>query len=236
VPLFSVHGGVCDCGDASCKQPGKHPRIHKGLLNASLEPWRLRQWFLRSPMPNIAIATGASQLGVLDIDPRKDGLESLRRLGVDTTGSGKVRTGDGWHLYFQGPVPTSVGQLGRGLDVRGIGGYVVAPPSRHASGATYRWERLSLPLPRWPFKPPSAESAPPPIGEAILEGTRNATLFSLACSLHMRETPGALVHRLIDIVNREACQPPLDSVEVHRIVSNVLRRPRRGPTLGGAHA
>ena len=38
-----------------------------------------------------------------------------------------------------GPVRCSAGRLGPGLDVRGEGGYIVAPPCVHPSGALYRW-------------------------------------------------------------------------------------------------
>jgi hypothetical protein len=60
-----------------------------------------------------------------------------------------VRTGNGWHLWFH---PTGFGNrvhLLPGLDWRGAGGYVVAPPSVHATGGDYRWVRRpggSLPV------------------------------------------------------------------------------------------
>src|SRR5207244_3547456 len=64
--------------------------------------------------------------------------------------------GGGTHLYFRHPgiwVPTKVGIM-NGIDVRGDGGYVVAPPSRHASGKTYFWESppddaTVQPIPSW---------------------------------------------------------------------------------------
>ncbi len=83
------------------------------------------------------------------MDPRHGGDESLEALTArlaklpDTP---MVLTGGGgWHYYFKHPgpgvhVPNSIGQLGPGLDVRGDGGYVVAPPSIHSSGRNYAWE------------------------------------------------------------------------------------------------
>ena len=66
-----------------------------------------------------------------------------------------VRTGSGgWHLLFAHPgepVRNSAGtRLGPGIDVRGDGGYVIAPPSRHASGNLYRWNTPPDELPRLP--------------------------------------------------------------------------------------
>src|SRR5256885_13664451 len=57
-----------------------------------------------------------------------------------STGSG------GSHAYFAHPgssVPNSAGRLGEGLDVRGDGGYVVAPPSLHGCRRPYRWASRS---------------------------------------------------------------------------------------------
>ena len=49
-----------------------------------------------------------------------------------------VRTARGWHLWFASSgLPTRAGVI-EGVDVRGKGGYVVAPPSVHPTGATYR--------------------------------------------------------------------------------------------------
>jgi hypothetical protein len=66
-----------------------------------------------------------------------------------------VRTGaGGWHLFFTHPgesVRNSAGtRLGPGIDIRGDGGYVIAPPSRHESGHSYRWDVPPDRLPELP--------------------------------------------------------------------------------------
>ena len=54
-------------------------------------------------------------------------------------------TGSGAHHWFrrcETELRNSAGKLGDGLgDVRGDGGYVVAPPSVHANGNRYAWMR-----------------------------------------------------------------------------------------------
>jgi hypothetical protein len=95
---------------------------------------------------NIGIAAGAfadgRPLAVLDVDI-KDGargaetLAQLERLNrpLPATWTARTATG-GRHHYFAMPfaVRNSASKLGEGLDVRGEGGYVVAPGSRVEAG------------------------------------------------------------------------------------------------------
>src|SRR5262249_1864279 len=50
-------------------------------------------------------------------------------------------TARGRHLWFEctAPITCSAGRVGSGIDVRGDGGYIIAPPSIHPSGAVYTW-------------------------------------------------------------------------------------------------
>jgi hypothetical protein len=60
----------------------------------------------------------------------------------DLSAAPRSRTGKGWQLFFRHPgvtIPNRAGII-PGLDVRGDGGYVVAPPSVHPNGKQYRWE------------------------------------------------------------------------------------------------
>lgn len=136
----------CSCGAAECGSPAKHPRVAGGLKSATTDNGQIEGWWARWPNANVAIRTGeVSGLVVVDIDPDHGGDASLDRL-VEEHGSppvGRVvRTGSGGrHLYFRHPggvVRNDAGRrLGPGLDIRGDGGYVIAPPSRHASGGHY---------------------------------------------------------------------------------------------------
>jgi len=100
----------------------------------------LYQWFYKG-QNNIAIVTGrVSDLIVLDIDGEegKQSLKEKKLLPLDETPC--VKTGRGYHLYYhyREGVKTLAGLL-RGIDIRSEGGYVVAPPSKHSSGAEYSW-------------------------------------------------------------------------------------------------
>ncbi len=128
---------------------GKIPRTPHGFQDATTDGTQIRQWWARWLDATIGVPTGvASGLVVLDIDPRHGGEESLATL-IAAHGplpeTVESRTGGGGrHLFFQHPggyVPNSSGRLGPGLDIRGDGGYVIVPPSLHASGQRYEWTR-----------------------------------------------------------------------------------------------
>jgi hypothetical protein len=127
-----------------CLPRSKHPAFPGGFKNGTTNPATIRRWWLARPDYNIGIRTGiASSLWVLDVDGH-DGATSLRR--IETT-YGPLPdtlisvTREGCHFWFcyTGPIPSSVGRIGPGLDVRGDGGYVLAPPSIHPDGLRYRW-------------------------------------------------------------------------------------------------
>jgi hypothetical protein len=94
----------------------------------------------------VGIATGSeSGVWVLDIDGSA-GADSLAQL-IETHGAlpptVEVLTGSGGrHMYFKHPgvkITTNRSQLGVGLDIRGDGGQVLAPPTIHPNGTPYRW-------------------------------------------------------------------------------------------------
>jgi hypothetical protein len=207
--VFPVHsmvaGGVCSCADPTCTNPGKHPRTIRGFHDASREPCRISEWWQQWPEANLAIATGApSNIFVVDIDSGKGGLEHLARCarGRPLPDTRTIRSGGGGlHFYFAWPqdidIRNSTGKLAHGVDVRGNGGYILAPPSNHISGGFYELELNidPVPAPDWlvaaltePAKRSRPRPEPPPIHHAGLsgvlravhganEGTRNSLLF-----------------------------------------------------------
>jgi Bifunctional DNA primase/polymerase, N-terminal len=150
----------CSCRDPGCAQVGKHPLgalVPHGLKEATCNRARVLAWWTRYPLANVGLATGRL-FDVLDLDG-PEAVAALRafarRHGLELPGGGPVvRTGRaeaGWHYYL---TPAGLGR-GRGVlegvDYKGAGGYVVAPPSHHASGRQYRWVRdLDHPLPQLP--------------------------------------------------------------------------------------
>ncbi len=153
MPLWQVTKDGCACGDAACKNPGKHPisyLVPRGQDNATTDEARLRYWFESEPEANIGIFLRPSGLMAIDIDPRNGGVETIEaieakngRLESDVLA---ITGGGGEHRVFLAPANgTLPGKLGDGVDVK-LNGYIVVEPSNHASGQRYQWEGSSDPL------------------------------------------------------------------------------------------
>lgn len=167
---------------------GKMPAISKkaggrGVLDATKDVEQIRAWARRFPHANVGVACGTiSNLTVLDFDPKNGSGETIRTLkaagrSFKPTVAARTPSG-GWHLYYlhASEVLNSKSLLGKGIDVRTTGGYVVAPPSRVDGGGIYSWRDAPglTPLARLPIW---AHEALKPKPEAIFasgEGMRNA--------------------------------------------------------------
>ncbi len=155
-PIGTVAKPACSCDRCwNCPHPGKHPMyfrgtLEHGALSATMNLETVREWFKKSPLANLGIASGArSNLLVLDIDPRNRGDETVAEL-VKTLGPlpdtvTSLTGGGGKHLLFKHPGGSVRGSLGSGVDVLGDGKLFVAPPSIHGSGGSYHWELSSTP-------------------------------------------------------------------------------------------
>ena len=143
----------------------KKPLIPNGCRGATTDREKIHQWWHDNPYANVAIATGRkSQLVVIDIDCKngKDGLTSLDEAYAEFLEFDAhrqlvaVTPTNGFHLYYQWdervPVTVAAGVL-PGIDIRGEGGYVLAPPSSfniEGKWSKYRWHDRSLPVPALP--------------------------------------------------------------------------------------
>jgi hypothetical protein len=224
VPMHTAKpDGACTCRDRACPDPGKHPRLRGWQRLASTDPARVGEWWRRWPHSNPGLVTGR-RFDVLDLDGVQ-GVEALRAvLSIDPAehpGPVARTGGGGWHLLY---APTGLGNrvgLLAGVDWRGGGGLIVAPPSQHASGHRYRWVRpLTATLPEVPaglrqlLAPPTVPRttlppAPTPTGRgggygraaldreraavaAAPPGSRNATLNRAAFNLGQLVAAGLL--------------------------------------------
>lgn len=248
-PVFPVHTPIfkdgklvaCSCNNANCvseNNVGKHPRTLKGLKAATTNREQIQKWWSLWPAAGIGITTGKLESGkhlvVVDIDTKNNGTENwnniveshpkLPETAESITGSG------GKHILFLSDiaVKNSVGLIAPGIDVRGSGGYIVAPPSLHKSGKCYAWELSSdlaevpiAPIPDWLLSltgPKHSGPKPLPVDEngKILEGKRNDTLFSFGRAMRAKNADHSVILAALLKMNENQCDPPLDpkSVEI----------------------
>jgi hypothetical protein len=226
-----------------CQPRGKEPACDTGLHAATTNVERINRWWQAFPDLNIGIATGtASGIFVLDIDG-EDGEGSLLKLEGEHGAlppTVEAITGKGRHCYFRtrGSIHNSVGQIGTGLDIRGDGGYVIAPPSVHPSGRPYAWSvdttRDFAQAPDWLHgligANTSGKAGKPlehwhaVLTQPIRNGERNSTLASICGKLlHAGLKDGFLLYDLIMCVNIARCEQPLPAGEVEAVVISVMR-------------
>jgi hypothetical protein len=228
-----------------CQPRGKEPACSNGLLAATTDFARITRWWGCIPDLNIGIATGAaSGVFVLDVDGT-EGEQSLRQLEQSNGAlppTVEAITGKGRHCYFRigehGAVRNSASQIAPGLDIRGDGGYVIAPPSTHPSGRAYAWSVDSEPdyadAPDWLHELISSKSGDTKIGkplehwhakltEPIRNGERNTTLASIAGKLIQAGLDVILTYDLLSCVNAARCEQPLSPNEIEAIVISVGR-------------
>lgn len=229
-PLHTVNDdGTCSCGDLNCANAGKHPRTQTGFKQATMDDFEIRRFWTRWPDANIGIAT-SDGLGVIDVDPRAGGDESVARLERDhdrLPNAYEVATGGGGrHLYVRVPEGTRSRTLAQGVDFKAEGGYVVAPPSRHASGNEYVLVSAGEipPAPEWLLTLVHVRrNGSAPLRKELREGERNAALASIAGSLRNKGLEREEIEAALSTINETRCEPPLAHEEVARIAESIAR-------------
>lgn len=191
-------------------------------------------WFVSGEI-NVGIVTGElSGIVVLDIDS-EEAYELALKNGLPETPT--VKTGRGYHLYYKFKEGVRNFQKRAdlpGIDLRGQGGYVVAPPSLHVSGVNYQWvegkdlEDLELAeLPDWVLaKAPEEKKPLLQLVTGVPKGNRNESLTRLA---------GLWVKTMtFDEVNNAAlawnktCEPPDSEQQVLRTVKSIWEAEHAG--------
>lgn len=225
---------------------GKTPATKKGYLDASTNPDKIKNWWGQNPNYNIGIATGEKSGGLvvidLDIDENKgiSGYEelcewerehdTLPETWISITGRG------GYHYFYKSNEKyTCKVSLYDGIDIRADGGYIVAPPSIHPNGNTYRWECHPRDYPLAQVNDLVKDFLSPPREEQqegfktpdkIPDGERNSTLYKAACSMVAKGYPDSAIKAAIEATNNDCCVPPLDDTEVDNIIKSALKYDR----------
>ncbi len=231
-----------------CEPDGKRPLTGRGFLDATYDIAQVAAWWSRTPGANIGLPTGAA-FGVVVVDLDVHGPAGL----VDGAGL-LVRTPTGGaHAYFPatpGTEQRSWQAAGAGVDFRGDGGYIIAPPSRRTIDGTVRsYEiadiaahsvgpvdaaRLRDFLDPRPAAPARNEGAAATVAADRLaswvagrgEGERNRGLFWAACRLAENGTPPA---DTLDALGPPAARAGLSEREIATTVRSAYRATKPAP-------
>ncbi len=203
------------------------------------------EWWKQYPEANIGIVTGKiSNVIVIDIDPRHGGSDKAFKEIITP----KVKTGgDGQHVYFLfEPGFQNATSIQPGIDVRGEGGYVVAPFSIHASGNYYEWivglEIPLAPLPAfvkdWIKQQKKTKGSETNQGEktkskfdtsildGVAEGERNnaaATLAGKLLSTFAKSEWDTTVWKMLLDWNKKN-KPPLEETELKQVFESIKQK------------
>ena len=268
VPLHTPRRGPsdlsCSCLHVHCSSPGKHPRIRRGVREASEDVRRIAEWWRRWPDANIGLRTGVV-FDAIDIDGQ-DGLLAFGEHQRQRISGPRVRTGNGLHILVRVTGYGNRAGVVEHVDYRGANGYIVAPPSNHASGRRYTWlpGRPGEPLPEAPewlvdrLKPRVVERHTGqwsrPVGNlsrygrkaldgeclkvaTAPEGQWNDTTNAAAFSLGQLVAAGALPMNLVESELYSACAARGHAtVEAERTIASGLAAGLRQPRLSTSSA
>lgn len=213
------------------------------------EPDQIREWWKKFPDANVGIITGTiSGLDVVDIDSQK-GMDAVNELIPDSMVAPVARSPrGGWHHYHEHL--EGIGNAARfitDVDLRGDGGYIIAPPSIGENGRAYAWikglsifevEPCPLPKPLYNIikaslyrvttrsqdpldhKRPQATTGDHSV---FKEGMRDEALFHLANVLFKGGMPEANILKYMLFVGSN-CTPPFPQKEVLVKIESAKKR------------
>lgn len=193
---------------------------------------QVTKWWLTNTQYNIGLKTG-SGLIVIDIDCKngKNGLEQIKPFLADFPKTRIAKTcHGGYHFYYKvdREVKNYVNLLD-GVDVRGDGGYVLAPPSI-VDDKSYTWvndlqiananDAVYKLLERDKLQVVSHLSS----ATVIQQGARNETLFRLGCMMQAKGMSDESIEVSLEIENMKRCNPPLSKKELASIIKSITTR------------
>lgn len=222
----------------------KKPLTPHGCKDAKKTPGAIKAWWKKWPDASVGIATGSiSHLVVIDEDLDEErGLDGIQSVVEWQRDNGQLpdtimaitgRGGNHLYYHYEGDDIKNRAGLLEGVDVRGEGGYVIAPPSVHPNGTEYQWEHdpeefalaeldnTVQALLNTGEKEQAAEKFTLP--SRIQKGSRNETMHRLACSLQAQGLSDSAIAQAVRESNADICEPPLPDKEIDTIISSALR-------------
>lgn len=140
---------------------GKEPLIPwKEFQQRKANESEIKEWWKKWPDANLGVVTGSiSGVSIVDLDG-PEGIKQSESLGLSSRLISL--TGKGRHLWYKHPgqTVTNAVRAYEGVDVRGDGGFVLAPPSIHPNGKKYRWVNPVISVEHLPLFPMEVFATP----------------------------------------------------------------------------
>jgi hypothetical protein len=245
------------CGTKRCSL-----RKWKHYQNSPPSPAKVEEWFSEHPDWQLAIILGDVSGGVVvrDFDDKAVFDRWVAEHPEWAASLPTVATARGLHVYLRSADTRSRKVVGG--ELRGDGNYVLAPPSKHPDGATYKW-LIPLPddgdIPEADLvaigllpPPPEKNAVEKPVDNLITdgmpgglsyrtqrflvhgvdEGCRNTELFVAACNL----AAAGVSRKQAEVMLRRGCRrcyPPLEGDEVRRTIDSAYSKVRKLPNSSG---
>jgi twinkle protein len=221
-----------------CVRNGKIPAVSTGFKSATTDVEVIGNW---ASGLNVATPTG-SRWWVLDIDPRHGGDEALDELeqkhgNLPPTLFAKTPSGGRHYFFRENPIAANTaGKVGKGLDTRGAGGYVLIEGSV-IDGRRYEfqdWDVESepipnvLPAPQWLLDLAFGKPQKEPAKNGIVEGARNVYLAQQAGRMRKLGSSKEEIIAAVQALNISRCSPPLSESESRAIATSISRYPVEG--------
>ena len=234
------------------KPRSKSPATVHGFKDATTDAGQIRAWWTQNPAYNVGIATGDG-LVVIDVDDKPknlvQGSDMLRDWEYEHGHLSETVTAisgtGGTHYYYDvGDVSVPSSQSATlFIDLRGDGGYIVAPPSIHPdTGEPYMWD-IEPSLDNPPAKASTVEKrcldwiyanrgtagktgAAKPHIEQVHEGEgRNNYLYKMGCAIRAQGADDTTISIYLTQVNAQTCKPPLDVDELAKTIDSICKLP-----------
>lgn len=212
-------------------------------------PEEIKGWWEKWPGANVAIATGElSGIFVIDCDD-EEAYRKIQELLPDSLVTCVAKTPRGYHIYFLYQKERRIGNTTNifpGVDIRGEGGYIIAPPSINGDGMAYDWlDGLSIhdedpaPAPESLYNkivPLYRDGNVPDITEryetlrnvtmSLNEGCRDEAMFHIANSLIKGGMTEVNTHYVLDVIAQN-CNPPFPKNEIQTKIKSAIQRAKR---------
>ena len=234
---------------------GKRPMTKNGLNDWFDNPDDARRLWSERPNLNIAIVCGSASGNLVVLDFDEDDGKDVH--GFDTLSEWEDESGElpstataitgrgGMHYLYRADKPyhPSVNR-DLGVDVRGEGSYIVAPPSVHPNGRAYEWNRGDAPWERGVAmvdanvdafidhvqrnggmdQETGEQGERFQLPQRIKPGDRNDTLFRYGCSLRSRGYADDAIDAMLHYANEHNCVSPMDESELKGIIRQVCKK------------